>query len=461
MQHDIETLWQQDKDHFVHPFTDFSDFHQSGCDIIAHSEGAYIYDIKENKYLDGIAGLWCVNIGHGRAELGQVMAEQATKMAYYSPFNNLSNIPAIQLSAKLASLAPDNLNHVFYSCGGSVANDQAIRIVHYYFNQIGKASKKKIISRHSGYHGTTYMASTLTGTVGNNEGFDVVNNLVTHISEANCYRMPKGMNEAEYCDYLVKDFETNLSEMGGADQVAAFIAEPIMGAGGVLVAPDGYHKRIFDLCKANDILFISDEVVTAFGRLGHFFASEAVFGIKPDIIICAKGLTSGYIPLGATLLSDEIYDVIKKPQAKGAVFSTGFTYSGHPVACAVALKNIEIMEREKICENVLEVGPYLEQQLRTLKDLPIVGDVRGSHFMMCIESVANKETKELIPYEANVGKRIAAHCQKRGLIVRPIAHLNVLSPPLIWTRDTVDEVVSILRSAILSTIEDLKTDKYL
>ena len=461
MQHDIETLWQQDKDHFVHPFTDFSDFHQSGCDIIAHSEGAYIYDIKENKYLDGIAGLWCVNIGHGRAELGQVMAEQATKMAYYSPFNNLSNIPAIQLSAKLASLAPDNLNHVFYSCGGSVANDQAIRIVHYYFNQIGKASKKKIISRHSGYHGTTYMASTLTGTVGNNEGFDVVNNLVTHISEANCYRMPKGMNEAEYCDYLVKDFETNLSEMGGADQVAAFIAEPIMGAGGVLVAPDGYHKRIFDLCKANDILFISDEVVTAFGRLGHFFASEAVFGIKPDIIICAKGLTSGYIPLGATLLSDEIYDVIKKPQAKGAVFSTGFTYSGHPVACAVALKNIEIMEREKICENVLAVGPYLEQQLKTLKDLPIVGDVRGSHFMMCIESVANKETKELIPYEANVGKRIAAHCQKRGLIVRPIAHLNVLSPPLIWTRDTVDEVVSILRSAILSTIEDLKTDKYL
>ena len=461
MQHDIETLWQQDKDHFVHPFTDFSDFHQSGCDIIAHSEGAYIYDIKENKYLDGIAGLWCVNIGHGRAELGQVMAEQATKMAYYSPFNNLSNIPAIQLSAKLASLAPDNLNHVFYSCGGSVANDQAIRIVHYYFNQIGKASKKKIISRHSGYHGTTYMASTLTGTVGNNEGFDVVNNLVTHISEANCYRMPKGMNEAEYCDYLVKDFETNLSEMGGADQVAAFIAEPIMGAGGVLVAPDGYHKRIFDLCKANDILFISDEVVTAFGRLGHFFASEAVFGIKPDIIICAKGLTSGYIPLGATLLSDEIYDVIKKPQAKGAVFSTGFTYSGHPVACAVALKNIEIMEREKICENVLAVGPYLEEQLRTLKDLPIVGDVRGSHFMMCIESVANKETKELIPYEANVGKRIAQHCQRRGLIVRPIAHLNVLSPPLIWTRDTVDEVVTILRAAILSTIEDLKTDKYL
>jgi adenosylmethionine-8-amino-7-oxononanoate aminotransferase len=461
MQYDIKALWQQDKDHFVHPFTDFSEFHDSGCDIIARSEGVYVYDAKDNKYLDGIAGLWCVNVGHGRKEIAQAMAEQATKMAYYSPFNNLSNVPAIELSAKLAALAPANLNHIFYSCGGSVANDTAIRIIHYYFNQLGKKSKKKIMSRKSGYHGTTYISSTLTGTKGNNEGFDVVDGLVTHISEANCYRMPEGVNEADYCDYLVADFQTHLSQMGGADQVAAFIAEPIMGAGGVLVAPKGYHKRIFDLCKANDILYISDEVVTAFGRLGHFFASESVYGIQPDIIICAKGLTSGYIPLGATLLSDEIYEVIKKPQAQGAVFSTGFTYSGHPVACAVALKNIEIMERENICENVQDVGPYLEEQLKTLMDLPIVGDVRGSHFMMCIESVANKTTKELLPDAANVGKRIAEQCQLRGLIVRPIGHLNVLSPPLIWSRDTVDEVVQILRSAIISTVDDLKTEKFI
>lgn len=458
MQHDIQQLWQQDKDHFVHPFTDFSAFHDEGCDIIERSEGVHVFDAKGRKYLDGIAGLWCVNIGHGRTEMGQVLAEQATKMAYYSPFNNLSNVPAIELAAKLASLAPSNINHVFYSCGGSVANDTAIRIVHYYFNQRGKPAKKKIMSRHSGYHGTTYMAATLTGTKGNNLGFDIVDGLVSHLSEANCYRRPEGMDEAQYCDYLVADFEQHLTQMGGADQVAAFIAEPIMGAGGVLVAPEGYHQRIFALCKANDILYISDEVVTAFGRLGHFFASESVYGIQPDIIICAKGLTSGYIPLGATLLSDEIYAVISQPQAQGAVFSTGYTYSGHPVACAAALKNIEIMEREQICENVQQVGPYLEAQLKTLLDLPIVGDVRGSHFMMCIESVADKTTKALLPDSANVGKRIAQHCQARGLIVRPIAHLNVLSPPLIWQRETVDEVVAILRAAILATVEDLKQE---
>jgi len=458
MAQDIKTLWQQDKDHFVHPFTDFSVFHQEGCDIITDSKGEYVFDGEGNRYLDGIAGLWCVNVGHGRKELGDVMAEQATRMAYYSPFNNLSNIPAIELSAKLAELAPSNLNHVFYSCGGSVANDTTIRIVHYYFNQKGKHDKKMIISRDNGYHGTTYVSATLTGIESNNWGFDTAHQFVHHISEANCYRRPEGMDEAQYCDHLVAEFEQTIAELGGADKVAAFIAEPIMGAGGVLVAPEGYHRRIYDVCKQHDILYISDEVVTAFGRLGHFFASEDVFGIQPDIINCAKGLTSGYIPLGATLISDEIYEVISKPQRDGAVFSTGYTYSGHPVACAVALKNIEIMERENICANVRDVGPYLEEQLKTLLDLPIVGDVRGSHFMMCIESVADKDSKALLPMEANVGKRIANECQKRGLIVRPIAHLNVLSPPLIWNRETVDDVVGILRQSILATVESLIAD---
>ncbi|WP_409523638.1 aminotransferase [Nitrincola sp. MINF-07-Sa-05] len=461
MAYDINQLWEQDKAHFVHPFTDFSVFQKEGCDLITDSDGIYVQDAKGNRFIDGIAGLWCVNIGHGRAEIGQVMAEQAQKMAYYSPFNNLSNIPATQLAAKLAELAPDNLNHVFYSCGGSVANDTTIRIIHYYFNQLGKKDKKQIISRRNGYHGTTYVSATLTGIESNNWGFDTAHQFIHHVEEANCYRRPQGMSEADYCDYLVADFESAIQRLGGEEKVAAFIAEPIMGAGGVLVAPEGYHKRMYEVCKRYGMLYISDEVVTAFGRLGHFFASEAVFGIKPDIINCAKGLTSGYIPLGATLLSDEIYAVISKPQCADGVFSTGFTYSGHPVACAVALKNIEIMEREQLCEHVREVGPYLEQQLKTLQDLQIVGDVRGSHFMMGIESVANKETRELLPMEANVGRRIAKECQKRGLIVRPIAHLNVLSPPLIWTHETVDQVVGILRQSILSTIESLITDGYL
>nr|WP_298249335.1 aminotransferase [uncultured Halomonas sp.] len=457
---DAQDLWQKDKDHFIHPFTDFSVFKDEGCDLITDSDGIYVQDAKGNRFIDGIAGLWCVNVGHGRREIGEAMADQATRMAYFSTFNNLSNAPATELAAKLAELAPSHLNHVFYSCGGSTANDATIRLVHYYFNRLGKPEKKCILSRNNAYHGTTYLASTLTGIASNNWEFDTLDHLVTHLSEANCYRRPEGMSEAAYCDHLVEEFEARVAEIG-ADNIAAFIAEPIMGAGGVLVAPEGYHARIQAVCRANDILLIADEVVTAFGRLGHFFSSEAVFGIQPDIINCAKGLSSGYAPLGATLISDELYEVLSTPQGPGGVLSTGFTYSGHPVSCAAALKNIEIMEREGICENVREVGPYLEQQLKTLSHHATVGDVRGSHFMMCLENVADKQTKELLPVEARVGDRVAAEAQKRGLIIRPVGHLNIVSPPLIWTRETVDRVVAILDEALTATTASLKEDSYL
>jgi adenosylmethionine-8-amino-7-oxononanoate aminotransferase len=457
---DAQSLWQKDKDHFIHPFTDFSVFKDEGCDLITDSDGIYVQDAKGNRFIDGIAGLWCVNVGHGRREIGEAMADQATRMAYFSTFNNLSNAPAAELAAKLAELAPSHLNHVFYSCGGSTANDATIRLVHYYFNRLGKPEKKRILSRNNAYHGTTYLASTLTGIASNNWEFDTLDHLVTHLSEANCYRRPEGMSEAEYCDHLVEEFEAKVAEIG-ADNIAAFIAEQIMGAGGVLVAPEGYHARIQAVCRANDILLIADEVVTAFGRLGHFFSSEAVFGIQPDIINCAKGLSSGYAPLGATLISDELYEVLSTPQGPGGVLSTGFTYSGHPVSCAAALKNIEIMEREAICENVREVGPYLEQQLKTLSHHTTVGDVRGSHFMMCLENVADKDTKTLLPVEARVGDRVAAEAQKRGLIIRPVGHLNIVSPPLIWTRETVDRVVAILDEALAATTASLKEDDYL
>ncbi|MFG6157828.1 aminotransferase [Halomonas sp. 1390] len=457
---DARALWQKDRDHFIHPFTDFSVFHEEGCDLITDSDGIYVQDAKGNRFIDGIAGLWCVNVGHGRAEIGQAMADQATRMAYFSTFNNLSNAPAAELAAKLAELAPAHLNHVFYTCGGSTANDATIRLVHYYFNRLGKPNKKRILSRNNAYHGTTYLAASLTGIESNNWEFDTLDHLVTHLSEANCYRRPEGMSEAEYCDHLVEEFEDTIAEIG-ADNIAAFIAEPIMGAGGVLVAPEGYHKRMQAVCRAHDILLIADEVVTAFGRLGHVFASEAVFDTQPDIINCAKGLSSGYAPLGATLISDAIYEVLGTPQRKGGVLSTGFTYSGHPVSCAAALKNIEIIEREGICENVREVGPYLEQQLKTLSRHETVGDVRGSHFMMCLENVADKDTKALLPVEARVGDRVAAEAQKRGLIIRPVGHLNIVSPPLIWTRETVDRVVAILDEAFTATTASLRKDGYL
>lgn len=458
--HDAQELWRKDKDHFIHPFTDFSLFHDKGCDLITDSGGIHVEDIRGNRFIDGIAGLWCVNVGHGRAEIGQAMAEQATRMAYFSTFNNLSNAPATLLAAKLAELAPAHLNHVFYSCGGSAANDATIRLVHYYFNRLGKPNKKRILSRNNAYHGTTYLAASLTGIESNNWGFDTLDHLVTHLSEANLYRRPEGMSEAEYCDHLVAELEATIEELG-ADNIAAFIAEPIMGAGGVLMAPKGYHARMQAVCRANQILYIADEVVTGFGRLGHFFASEAVFDTRPDIINCAKGLSSGYAPLGATLISDELYEVLSTPQRKGGVLSTGFTYSGHPVSCAAALKNIEIMEREEICANVREVGPYLARRLETLSRHATVGDVRGSHFMLAIENVADKATKALLPVEARVGDRVAAEAQKRGLIIRPVGHLNIISPPLIWDREVVDRVVAILDEAFAATTASLRQDGFL
>lgn len=304
------------------------------------------------------------------------------------------------------------------------------------------------------------MSASLTGIESNNWDFDTLKDLVIHISEANCYRRPAHMTEAEYCDSLVHEFETTIDQVG-EDNIAALIAEPIMGAGGVLMAPKDYHKKMQAVCRRHHILYIADEVVTAFGRLGHFFSSDAVFETQPDIINCAKGLSSGYAPLGATLISDEIYEVLSKPQGPGGVLSTGFTYSGHPVSCAAALKTIEIMEREQICQNVLDVGPYLESALKSLSSHATIGDVRGKNFMMCLENVANKETKALLPVSARVGDRVAYEAQKRGLIIRPVGHLNIISPPLIWTRDVVDQVVGILDEALLATTASLKEDVYL
>jgi len=452
--YDTEALWRQDLDHYIHPWTDFSTFKEEGSLIMAESEGAYVVDSEGNRYIDGIGGLWCVNIGYANEEMAQAIAEQVRRITYYSTFTHLTTPPAAELAAKLAELTPGKLNHVFYGTGGSMSNDTAIRIIHFYFNRLGKRNKKKIISRTDGYHGSTYLAMTLTGIEFDHQGFDLAPDLVHHIPAPNPYRRPDGMSLEAFCDEKVADLENKILELG-PENVACFIAEPIMGAGGVIVPPPGYHRRTREVCDRYEVLYISDEVVTGFGRLGHFFASESVFDFVPDIITCAKGISSGYVPLSATLLSEAMYDVISVPQSEGAMFTHGFTYSGHPISCAAGLKNIEIMERDDICGYVRDVGPYLEEQLASLLEHPIVGDVRGSHFMMCIENVADKETKALLPAEAAIGNRIAAHCQSRGVIVRPIAHLNVLSPPLILTRQQIDTMVEVLHDSIRATQDDL------
>ncbi|MBW2697796.1 MAG: aminotransferase [Deltaproteobacteria bacterium] len=452
--YDTAEVWRKDRDHFVHPWTNFASFEEKGSLVIAEAEGAYVFDSEGKRYLDAIGGLWCVNIGYGREEMAQTLANQARRLPFYNTFTDTTNVPASELAAKLAELAPSSLNHVFYGSGGSAANDTAVRIIHFYFNQLGKRDKKKIISRDRAYHGSTYLAMTLTGCKEDHTGFDLVPDLVHYVSAPDTYRRPNGTTLEEFCDLLVREFEDKILELG-PENVAAFFAEPIMGAGGVLVPPPGYHRRTLEVCRRYGILYVSDEVVTGFGRLGHFFASEPVFDIEPDIITSAKGLTSGYAPLGATLLSDEIYEVLRVPQAPGAYFSHGFTYSGHALCCAAALTNIEIMEREEICGHVQELGPYFERQLATLRDLPLVGDTRGKDFMLCVENVADQATRELLPHEVAIGSRIADRCEELGVIVRPLGHLNVLSPPLILTREQVDEIVDVLRRAIESTQDDL------
>ncbi|MDI5934971.1 aminotransferase [Halomonas kalidii] len=455
-----QRIWEADRDHFMHPWTDFSTFKETGSMVFTAADGVSIQDADGRRYLDGIGGLWCVNIGYGRKEIAAAVAEQICAIPYFSTFGHHTTPPAAKLAAKLAELAPGDLNHVFYGCGGSVANDTAVRLIHFYFNQLGKPTKKQIISRIDGYHGSTYMAMSITGVKVDHIGFDIDEQLVHHISCPNPYRRPEDQSLEAFCDEKVQELEDKILEIG-PDNVAAFFAEPIMGAGGVIVPPEGYHKATLAVCRKYDVLYVSDEVVTAFGRLGHMFASEDEFGIVPDIITCAKGLTSGYLPLGATIFSDRIYEVISKPQAEGAIFTHGFTYSGHPVSCAAALKNIEILEREGICDHVKDVGAYFESRIRELGELDLVGDVRGRKFMICLESVADKRTRELIDSRAKVGNLIADACQRRGLIVRPLAHMNILSPPLILTREDVDVVAETLRESILEVTASLRAEGYL
>jgi adenosylmethionine-8-amino-7-oxononanoate aminotransferase len=442
------TAWDMDRDHLIHPYTDFATFKDEGSQVIENASGVHVTDSTGRRLLDGIAGLWCVNIGHGRRDMADAIAQQVMVMQYYNPFGHSTNVPAAELGAWLAAHTPGDLNHVFYSCGGSTANEAAVRIAQFYHEMRGKPSKKKIISRNHAYHGATYFAANLTGIDATKIGFNRIGeDLVRYVSAANLYAKPHDMTEDQYCDYLVLEFETAIHNIG-ADNICAFIAEPVMGAGGVLVAPKGYHRRMKTVCAAHDILYIADEVVTAFGRLGHWFASDDVFDYVPDIIVSAKGITSGYVPLGATIISDAIYDVISHPQVEGGVFSMGLTYWGHPVACAAALKNVEIMENEAMLGNAKASGDHLQKAAQRLADLPHVGDVRGQGLMLAVDMVS--DTSRKVPFAPTVGcgHRVFQACIARNVIVRPVGDRLVLSPPLIITPEQCDQIVDCLAEAI-------------
>jgi adenosylmethionine-8-amino-7-oxononanoate aminotransferase len=360
------------------------------------------------------------------------------------------------LAEKLAQLSPGDLNHVFYTTGGSTAVDSAMRFVMFRNNVLNQPQKKHFISRDNAYHGSTYLAASASGKSRDKNYLDFETDTFHHISDPNLLDKPAEMSEADYCSLKARELDDKIIDIG-ADKVAAFIAEPIMASGGVILAPEGYHAAMLAVCRKHDVVYISDEVVTAFGRLGHFFASEDVFGIVPDIITSAKGITSGYVPLGAFLVSDRLLESISA-EDPSIVFSNGFTYSGHPVACAAALKNIEIMERENILEHAREITPYFQSQLQTLRDIPIVRDVRGIGLMACVECDISQGQDDSLSSDYDIGSRIDKHCQDLGLLVRPIGNMCVMSPPLIITREQIDEMVKILRKGIELAMEDHKKE---
>ena len=453
-------VWENDRRHFVHPWVHFDSFHEDGSLIVSKADGVYTYDAEGKRYLDGLGGLWCMNVGYGRDEIVDAIAAQARQLAYANPFTDVGNEPAAMLTAKLAELAPGNLNRVMLSCGGSTANDSMLRLIHFYWGCQGKKSRQKIITRRGSYHGSTYMTQSMSGKAGDRvPEFLYDTDMIIYVSEPNTYRPPEGVSDDQFEQWLIDEF-ANTIETVGADNIAAHFAEPILGAGGVIVPPTRYIHETRELCKQHGILYIADEVVTGFGRIGAWFASLDVMGIQPDGIVTAKGLTSGYQPLGASIFSDEIYDVISEA-GHDRLFTNGYTYSGHPVACAAALKNIEIMEREDLPARVKnDIGPYFMEQINTLRDMPTVGDIRGMHLMVCVVNVANKETREEFPAEVNIGKRISDAAEALGLLVRPVGNLNVLSPPLTITRQEVDELVTMLRQAMENVCADLRKEGF-
>jgi adenosylmethionine-8-amino-7-oxononanoate aminotransferase len=377
-------------------------------------------------------------------------------LTYVSPWS-MSTGPAAQFAAELAELSPGDLNHVFFTTGGSTAVDSALRFVQFYNNIRGKREKKHIIAQWRGYHGSTYLSGTVSGKERDRANLDFVEGLVHHIDAPHPLLKPAGQSDAEFLDACVARLESMIAEVG-ADRCAVFVAEPILASGGVIVPPEGYHQRCLEVCRRHDMLYLSDEVVTAFGRLGYCFASEDVFGIQPDIITTAKGLTSGYIPMGAFLVSDRLIQEIKEVGGESAVFSNGFTYSGHPVAAAAGIKNLEIIQREGLFEQAQENGRYMQQQLQTLRDIPIVTDVRGLGLMACVECEMEEGSRDRAT-DLALGNRIDRHCQAMGLIVRPLVNMCVMSPPLTITKSQIDEMVAILRKGILLAMRDIENER--
>jgi putrescine---pyruvate transaminase len=437
-------------DHHLAPFSDFKQLKEVGPRIITHAKGVYLWDSEGHKILDGMAGLWCVAIGYGRDELADAASKQMRELPYYNLFFMTAHPPVLELSKAIAEIAPEGMNHVFFTGSGSEGNDTMLRMVRHYWAIKGQPNKKTIISRKNGYHGSTVAGASLGGMTYMHEQGDLPIPGITHIPQPYWFGEGGDMSPEEFGIWAANQLEEKILELG-VDNVGAFIAEPIQGAGGVIVPPDTYWPRIKEILAKYDILFVADEVICGFGRTGEWFGSD-FYGLKPDMMTIAKGLTSGYIPMGGLIVRDEVVAVLNE----GGDFNHGFTYSGHPVAAAVALENIRILRDEKIVEKVhAETAPYLQKRLRELNDHPLVGEVRGVGMLGAIELVQDKATRKR--YEGKgVGMICRQFCFDNGLIMRAVGDTMIISPPLVISKDEIDELVTKARKCLDLTLEALQ-----
>lgn len=444
--------WQElDRLHHLHPFTDSTVLHRKGSRIITRAKGVYLWDSDGKRILDGMAGLWCVNVGYGREELARVAYEQMQELPYYNNFFQTTHPPAVDLSELLAQVTPAHLNHVFFTNSGSEANDTVVRLVRHYWNVKGKSSRTVIISRENAYHGSTMAGASLGGMkpMHRQGGLPIPD--IEHITQPYWYALGGDLSPEAFGLQAAGALEERILALG-ADRVAAFIGEPIQGAGGVIVPPNTYWPEIVRICKKYDILLVADEVICGFGRTGKWFGSE-FFGIEPDLMTIAKGLSSGYLPIGGVMVSDTVADVLIK---KGGEFQHGFTYSGHPACCAVAAANIRILRDERIIERAeKETMPYLQKRIREFEAHSLVGEVRGVGMFGALQLVKDKRSRRPFDSPGDAGTLCKDHCTQNDLIMRAVGDSMILSPPLIISKSEIDELVEKAGLALDLTARDL------
>jgi L-2,4-diaminobutyrate transaminase len=453
------TAEEADRRFVFHPFSQLDRHERDGSpSMIVAGSGARVQDIHGRSYIDGMAGLWCVNAGYGRVELAEAMRAYAERLGYYHAFSSMGTDTPGPLAERLIEMAPPGMSKVFFGCTGSDANDTQVKLVWFYNNVLGRPEKKKIVARNRGYHGVSVMSAGLTGLPGLHANFDLPLPMIRHTTAPHrLWEAAPGMTDAEFAQKLADDLEA-LILAEGPETVAAFIAEPVMGAGGVIVPPATYFERIQAVLRRYDVLMISDEVITAFGRLGSWFGGD-LFGIEPDLITVAKGLTSGYYPLSGCIVSDRVWRVLVEGSASGP-FGHGYTYSAHPLAAAVAMANLDLIEDEGLIAQAADRGALLQGLLRkALEDHPLVGEVRGTALIAAVEFVARKDPPEPFDPALKIGARVTQRCLELGLITRalPAADTVSFAPPFVITEDEIDELVRIARQAVDDVASELRS----